>query len=139
VQVCVQRKVMRAQMSHAFALCAYVRQQILRSLNKSTSGNSTRSHLFNGAKQRGTNSLALHHLISTRLFSRQNIARARCHIKGFHPPSHSHSACDRIVTAYSERSHGSSSARSQSESNICFYLNGNYYFTLITLVPARRD
>lgn len=61
------------------SLCAFVRQQILRSFEqKCASGNSTRSHLFNGArstKQLCTNSLALRHLISNRLFSRQNIAR----------------------------------------------------------------
>lgn len=56
-------------------------------LNKSASGNSTRSHLFNGArstKQLCTNSLALRHLISNRLFSRQNIARPAT-LRGFIP------------------------------------------------------
>jgi hypothetical protein len=66
---------------------AFVRQQILRSLNKSVRVVTALGLIYLmalAAQNSGTNSLALRHLISTRLFSRQNIARAAT-LRGFIP------------------------------------------------------
>lgn len=53
-----------ARMSHSHIPYAFVRQRILRCLNKSASGNSTRSHLFNGAK-RSAAQIASHYATSS--------------------------------------------------------------------------